>query len=121
MPSHRLLRVNEMLKREIGEIIRREFPVQEAGLVSVNEVQVSGDLKIAKIFVSILGSSEQKKSSERALEQSRVRIQGLMAHSVVLRYTPQLEFVVDDSIARGDRVLRLMDELEKTGLPTDKP
>jgi len=120
MSSHRLLRVNELLKREIGEIIRREFPVEEAGLVSVNEVQVSGDLKLAKVFVSILGGPEQKKTAERQLEQRRVRIQNLMAHSVVLRYTPQLEFVVDDSIARGDRVLRIMNDLEKTGLAPDK-
>ncbi len=121
MSSHRLLRVNELLKRELGEILRREMPVEKAGLVSVNEVQVSGDLKLAKVFVSILGGREQEKEAARLLEQKRVRIQGLVGRSVVLRYTPQLSFVVDDSIARGDRVLRILDELEKTGLAGEKP
>ena len=61
MPSHRLLRVNELLKREIGEALRRELPVAQAGLVTANEVDVAGDLKTAKVYVGILGTTEQKK------------------------------------------------------------
>lgn len=120
MSSHRLLRVNELLKREIGEIIRRELPVEEVGLVSVNEVQISGDLKLAKVFVSLLGGQEQQRAAERQLQQKRLRIQSLLAHSIVLRYTPQLSFHVDDSIARGDRILRLLDDLEKSTPPEPK-
>ena len=56
MPSLRLQRVRELLKREIGEVIRREFQVSEAGLITVNDVDVSGDLHSAVVFVSILGS-----------------------------------------------------------------
>ncbi len=113
MASHRLLRVGELLKREIGEALRREMPVAEAGLVSVNDVEVAGDLKSARVFISFLGSSEQQRTGLRRLEEIRPRDQDLIAKSVVLKYTPRLTFVVDESIARGNRILQIIDELEK--------
>lgn len=113
MSNHRLLRVGELLKREIGEALRREMPVAEAGLVSVNEVEVAGDLKTARAFISILGSSEQQRTGLKRLEEVRPRVQDHIAKSVVLKYTPRLTFVVDDSIARGNRILQIMDELEQ--------
>jgi ribosome-binding factor A len=118
MPSLRLQRVRELLKREIGEVIRREFPVSEAGLVSVNDVDVAGDLHSAIVFISILGTAEQQKRGLAMLTQHRKRIQGLVARAVVLKYTPTLKFLVDDSIARGNRVLQIIEELEKTN-PTE--
>src|SRR5512139_3902151 len=113
MASHRLLRVGELLKREIGEALRREMPVAEAGLVSVNDVEVAGDLKSARVFVSFLGSGEQQRTGQRRLAEIRGRIQDLVAKSVILKYTPRLSFVVDESIARGNRVLRILEELEQ--------
>src|SRR5204863_7460899 len=103
MASLRMQRVRELLKREIGETIRREFPVSEAGLVSVNDVDVAGDLHSAIVFISILGTAEQQKRGLAMLTQHRKRIQGLVARAVVLKYTPTLKFLVDDSIARGNR------------------
>lgn len=114
MPSLRLQRVRELLKREIGEVIRREFPVSEAGLVSVNDVDVAGDLHSAIVFISILGTAEQQKRGLAMLTQHRKRIQGLVGRAVVLKYTPTLKFLVDDSIARGNRVLQIIEELEKS-------
>jgi len=118
MPSHRLLRVRELLKREIGEAIRRELPVQQAGLVTVNEVDVAGDLKNATVYLGLLGTTEQKKTALDLLQKNRARIQSLVAKTVVLKYTPKLRFAVDESVDRGNRVLRIIEELEKT-LPKD--
>ena len=115
MPSHRLQRVRELLKREIGEVIRREIPVTDAGLVSVNDVEPAGDLKSATVFISILGNPEQQKRGLALLTQHRARIQGLVARAVVLKYTPTLRFVMDDSVVRGNRVLQIIEELEKAG------
>jgi len=114
MPSHRLERVRELLKREIGEIIRREVPLDQAGLVTVNDVDLSGDLRVATAFISILGGPEQQKDGLTLLQKNRPRIQALVAKAVILKYTPQLRFIVDDSVARGNRVLRLLEELERT-------
>ena len=112
--NHRLERVNELLKREIGEAIRRELPIAEAGLITVNDVNVSGDLQAATVFVSIFGDDLKKKRGTELLQEYRRLIQYRVGQSIVLKYTPQLRFVVDDSIARGDRVLAIIEELEKT-------
>ena len=118
MPSLRLQRVRELLKREIGEVIRREFEVSQVGLITVNDVEVAGDLQSAVVFVSILGDAEQQKRGFALLARHRKRIQGLVAGAVVLKYTPRLRFLMDDSVARGDRVLGILAELEKT-MPAD--
>jgi len=115
MASRRVERVRSLLQREIGEAIRRELPVSQAGLITVNDVEIGGDLRNARVFVSILGTPEQQKAGLALLEKERVRIQGIVAHSVILKYTPQLRFVVDDSVQRGNRVLQLLEELEKPG------
>jgi ribosome-binding factor A len=114
MPSLRLQRVRELLKREIGETIRREFEVTEAGLITVNDVDVSGDLHSAVVFISILGNPDQKKRGFGLLTQHRKRIQGLVGRAVILKYTPTLRFVMDDSVLRGNRVMELIEELERT-------
>ena len=113
MPSLRQQRVQELLKREIGEAIRREFEISEAGLITVNDVDVTGDMHSAKVFISILGNASQQKRGLELLTQNRKRIQGLVARSVVLKYTPTLSFQVDDSVVRGNRVVGIIEELEK--------
>ena len=114
MASLRLQRVRELLKREIGEVIRREIPVSDAGLVSVNDVDVAGDLKSATVFISIFGNADQQKRGLALLTQHRIRIQRLMARAVVLKYTPKIRFVADDSVVRGNKVLQIIEELEKS-------
>jgi ribosome-binding factor A len=120
MPSLRLQRVRELLKREIGEVIRREFPVTEAGLITVNDVDVAGDLQSAIVFISILGNPEQQKRGFSLLKTHRKRIQGMVGREVVLKYTPTLKFQIDTSVIRGNKVLSIIEELEKTNPTTEK-
>ena len=121
MPNLRHERVRELLKREIGEAIRREFHVNEAGLITVNDVDVGGDLKSAVVFISILGNADQQKRGLQLLNDNRIRIQGLVGRSVILKFTPTLKFVIDDSIVRGNRVLQIIEELEKREPELDQP
>jgi ribosome-binding factor A len=123
MPTLRQERVRELLKRAIGEAIRREFNVSDVGLISVNDVDCPGDLKTAVVYVSILGNADQQKRGIAKLTDHRARIQELVAKSVVLKYTPVLRFAVDDSLGRGNRVMQILDELEKTPPlpPLEKP
>jgi ribosome-binding factor A len=120
MPSLRIQRVRELLKRAIGEAIRQELPVSEAGLVTVNDVDVAGDLKSATVYISILGKPDEQKRGFTLLEQNRPRIQDLMARSVVLKYTPKLRFVLDDSVVRGNKVLQIIEDLEKNTHTTNE-
>lgn len=122
MSNLRQERVRELLKRAIGEAIRREFNVSDVGLISVNDVDCTGDFKSAVVYVSIFGNADQQKRGIAKLTEQRTRIQEVMAKSVVLKFTPVLRFAVDDSLNRGNRVMQILDELEKTSpLPPEKP
>jgi ribosome-binding factor A len=115
--SLRLERVRELLKREIGEVIRRELPVNEVGLINVNDVDVAPNLKTAAVFIGVLGGDAQKKKGMDALEKHRKRIQGLVGRGIVLKFTPKLRFILDGSVERGNKVLKILDELDKTSPP----
>ena len=119
MPSLRLQRVRELLKRAIGEVIRREIPPGEAGLITVNDVDVSGDLHSAVVFIGILGNAQQQKAAMALLAKHRARIQGLVAKSIILKYTPKLVFKVDESVEQGNRVMKIIEELERAGLANE--
>ncbi len=112
--SLRLERVRELLKRELGEIIRRELPISEAGLITVNEVGVAPDLKSATVFVGVIGTPQQRQKAANLLDKESKRIQGMIGRAVVLKYTPHLKFVIDEAIERGNRVLEILDEIAKS-------
>lgn len=105
-------RVRELLKRELGEIIRREIPIAHGGVISVNDVGLAGDLQSAKVFVSLVGTTEQQKQGAELLQKNTILIQNLLGQSVTLKHTPLLRFVIDDSIERGNRVLEILEELD---------
>lgn len=121
MQNLRHERVRELLKREIGEVLRREIPLGEAGLITVNEVGVASDLKSATVFVGVVGTADQRKRAAGLLEKESKRIQGLVARAVVLKYTPHLKFVLDESIERGNRVLQIIDELDRSSPQNEGP
>ncbi len=115
--KHRLERVNELIKRELGELVGREcqFP---AALVTVQEVDITPDLKHAHVFVSVIGSDEDRHSSMAILHAARVQLQAALSKRVVLKFTPQLHFKLDAAAERGDRVLNILGDL---GIPEPQP
>ena len=117
MPTLRHQRVRELLKRAVGEILRRELSIPEVGMITVNDVGVSADLHSATVFAGVLGSAAQKRRANEVLQAERSRIQYLLGQTVTLKYTPQIRFVVDDSIEEGNRVLSIIEELEKDSDP----
>jgi ribosome-binding factor A len=114
--AKRLDRVNELLRREISAVIQRDFEWNGA-LVTVSEVDVTQDLKEAKVFVSILGGSSP--GVMETLSRKRGFIQSKVSKRVVLRNTPVLSFRVDASASRGVDMVNLLDEVAK--LPTAPP
>ncbi len=114
MSSLRHQRVRELLKRTVGEILRREFSIDQVGMLTVNDVGVAADLHSASVFVGVLGSAAQKKHAKEVLQSERSRLQYLLGQSVTLKYTPQVRFIVDDSIEKGNRVLGIIEELEQS-------
>ena len=108
--KHRLLRVNELLKRELSALLVREMTFENL-LVTVNQVDVTPDLKSAHVYVSVLGE-EGRKDVLPKLEANRAALQADLSKHVVLKYTPHLVFHLDDSIERGARVLEILQEIE---------
>ena len=109
--KHRLLRVNEVVKRELSATIAREINF-EGALVSINAVDVAPDLKSAHVFVSTLGIANRDSVIDK-LEAYRPALQAELSRHVVLKYTPHLIFHLDESIKRGARVLEILDDLGK--------
>jgi len=117
--SLRLLRVCELIKRELGTIVGREMKF-EAPLVSIRAVDITPDLKQANVAVSAIGTKWQKEQAIQQLTENRQHLQHELSRRVILKYTPHLHFDLDESIERGTRVLSLLDEIEPTLLP-DEP
>ena len=116
--KHRQKRVNELLRRELSIIVTREIAFENA-LVTINQVDVTPDLKKAHVYVSFLGSGSGEKIIAE-LESHRVALQAEMARHVVLKYTPHLVFHLDDSVARGTRIIEILQEIETPGGNTDE-
>lgn len=115
---HRVERVNSLIRQEISELLQREIKDPRlSSLISITEVSTSPDLKFAKVFVSRLGGEEEKKETLEALVSACGYIRRELAKRMNMRSVPELSFHWDDSIERGDRLLRLMDEVssDKTG------
>ena len=108
--KHRMLRINEVVKRELSGIIAREMSFAGA-LVSINHVDVTSDLKNAHVFVSVLGS-ESGENVLSKLTSHRATLQAELARHVTMKYTPHLIFHLDDSIERGARVIEILQEIE---------
>jgi ribosome-binding factor A len=109
--SHRPQRLAEELKNEIGAIIAQEIKDPRVGFATVTEVKVSPDLRHARVSVSVLGSSQEKQETFEALVRATGYIRRLLGARIRLRHTPELSFAYDESIERGERMMRLFDEI----------
>lgn len=108
--KHRLERVNELIKRELGELIVRHCRFT-AQLVTVQQVDVTPDLKHAHVFVSAIGAAAEQHQAIAQLHSVRVEFQRELAKRVVLKYTPYLHFKLDAAAERGDRILQILSGL----------
>ena len=115
--KHRLERVNELIRRELSELINREVTFQ-AALVTVQQVDITPDLKHAHVFVSVIGSEAEAKAAMAKLHDSRTTLQHLLSKRVVLKFTPHLHFKLDESIERGTRIINILEQID---IPPDDP
>ena len=108
-------RMNGEVQREISKIISREIKDPRIHpMTSVVSVDVTPDLKYAKVFVSVLGNDEDKANTQKGLTSAASHIRSLLAKSLNLRNTPELTFVIDDSIEYGVNMSKKIDDLVKS-------
>ena len=108
--KHRMLRVNELVRRELSTIITHDLAFEDV-LVTINQVDVTPDLKSAHVFVSVLGKGAHPPVITKLTEQRTV-LQAELAKHVVLKYTPHLVFHLDNSTERGAKVIQILQEIE---------
>lgn len=107
-------RMNGEVQREISNIISREIKDPRIHpMTSVVSAEVTPDLKFAKIFVSVLGNDEDKEKTHEGLKSAAPHIRSLLARSLNLRNTPELTFIIDDSIEYGVNMSKKIEELVK--------
>jgi ribosome-binding factor A len=103
-------RVNESIKEILGDAITTELKDPRIGFVTVTDVDTSPDLRAARVYVSVLGTEEERERSLAGLRSSHGFLQGKIASAMRMKRTPTLTFEYDDSVERGDRITRLLDE-----------
>ena len=113
MAKYRRDRVQETMRTELSEIIKRDLKDPRLGFVTITDVELSNDMSHAKVFVSIYGSEEEKRLSMQALESAKGFIRTNLGQRVRLRIVPELVFKEDNSIERGTRILELIIDANK--------
>ncbi len=115
--SNRLLRVNELLQREISAYLRKRHAA-EAVAITISGVEITGDLREAKVYYSVLGGAEEAVRAGRWLRSKLTELRSMVAKNVVLRHVPLLTFHLDVSADRALRIEKLLDEIDHKGKPT---
>jgi ribosome-binding factor A len=114
--SNRTLRVNELIQRELSEILRKRYQ-SESVAITITEVRIAPDLRDARVFVSIVGNEEEVARQMRWLRGRSRDLRQELGRRIVLKYMPRLEYVEDRSAAHGTRILQVLDEIDRQTPP----
>jgi len=112
--SERTARLDELLREEISQVVRREVDDPRIGFVTITDVEVTPDLRHANVWVSVIGSAAEKKQTLRALSHAMPFVRGRLG-KLRLKRIPDLHIKEDDSAERGTRVLAILGDLEQGG------
>jgi ribosome-binding factor A len=120
--SRRVSRVSSLIKREVSQMLLNEIKDDRvgAGMVSITDVDVSGDLQHARIFVSIYGTKEAKIETMAGLKSSTAFVRRELSNRMRLRRAPEVTFLEDLSLERGDRMISLIDRVVSQNLDFDR-
>lgn len=115
MKSFRTERLGELIRREVSDLILRGLKDTriQSGMVSVTDVEVTGDLREATIHVSIYGDSEAQTQAMEGLVSAKGFVRSELGKRIKMRHTPEVTFVQDVSLERGDRIMALLNQIKK--------
>lgn len=113
MAKIRVGRVGEQIKKELSQIIQMELKDPRIGFITVTSVESTGDLSQARVYLSVLGSEEQKEETLKALGRATGFIRTELGKRMRLRHTPELFFKFDSSIEYGSRIEGLLEEINR--------
>ena len=106
-------RLEDQIKREVAQILTRTIKNPKLGFVTVTDVELSSDLKYARVFYSTLGSTIDKAESARVLERTRGVVQAELGKRLRVRQTPIITYKIDKSLEYGERIDSLLDQIKQ--------
>lgn len=110
--SHRPERLAEAIKKEMSDLLREELKDPRIGFATITGVDVSSDLKYAKIYVSVYGNNEERDATMKALKKAQGFIRTELGRRIRLRHVPEITFKLDESMVHGARVIELIEEVK---------
>jgi ribosome-binding factor A len=114
MPNaYRQEKLGELIAAELSDLLRTRVKDPRVGFASITRVEMSGDLRYAKVFVSVMGDSEEQKETMKGLKNANGFLRHELASRLTLRFMPQLVFKLDHSIEEGSRILELINKVER--------
>lgn len=119
LAKHRDNRISEELKKEISDILFQDIKDPDIGFVSIIKTDVSHDLRVAKVYYSVMGSDEVIEKTQKAMKRSAGFIRREVARRMSLRYTPELVFIYDTSIEHGIRIAKILEDENKKYKPNE--
>lgn len=114
MSQLRANRVAEQMKKELGDILNRKIKDPRVGFVTITDVEVTGDLQQATVYLTILGSEDEKEATLKGLTKAKGFIRSEIGHRIRLRKTPELFFEIDHTIETGNRIEKLIRDLHES-------
>jgi ribosome-binding factor A len=111
--QYRQEKLGELIAIELSDLLRTRVKDPRVGFASITHVEVSGDLRHAKIFVSVMGTPEEQAATMKGLKNATGYLRHELASRIVLRYMPEITFKLDTSIAEGARILELINKIEE--------
>ena len=117
MQGKRVERVGELIRNELGRAVVSELRDPRVGFVTITHVDVSADLHYAKVHYSVMGDEEKRKRTQEALTHAKGFLQKDLARVLNLRYTPQLEFSLDQSVDHSLEIEGILKEIRKEDPP----
>ena len=116
----RIEKLQELIKQEMSKMLLKELKDPRIGFVTVTDVEMTGDLREAKIYVSVMGGEEQVKSSLEGLNSALGFIRREIGHRIRLRFTPEISFALDTSLDYGDHIQKLLLQVESDRAETSQ-
>lgn len=113
MGNQRSRRLAELIKEEISDILLREVKDPRIGFVSVTDVEVSGDLRHANVYISVYGGDEEREKSMEGLEKANGYIRKLLGERITVYHTPEILFRYDKSLEYGAHISSILEKVKK--------
>lgn len=106
-------KVQELLKQEVADILRRDFKDPRLGFITVIDTQITSDLRHAKVWVSVMGTEEEREANMKILKRSQHFVRQEFGKRVKMKTLPDIEFILDTSVDKGMRIFELLQRINK--------